>query len=125
MSVQSFDPEGMKYSGMSQAVKAGGWIYVSGQVALKDGEVTGIGDSRAQARQAFENIAAVLDEAGASLADVVKLTCFLTEKSAYEGFAEIKNSLFSDNPPASTVVIIDELLLPDLLMEVEAQAWVE
>ena len=60
MSVQRFDPEGMKFSGMSQAVKAGGRIYVSGQVALKDGEVVGLGDARAQAEQVFANLSIVL-----------------------------------------------------------------
>jgi enamine deaminase RidA (YjgF/YER057c/UK114 family) len=123
MSVQHFDPPGMRFPGMSQAVRCGEWITVSGQVALKDGKVVGVGDPAAQARQCFSNIAAVLAEAGASLTDIVSLRCFLTDKSAYQGYAEVKGMLFQKEAPASTTVIISGLLIPDLLMEVEAVAW--
>jgi enamine deaminase RidA (YjgF/YER057c/UK114 family) len=121
--IERFDPPGMRFAGMSQAVRCGDWITVSGQVALKDGQVVGIGDAAAQARQCFANIEAVLAEAGASLGDVVSLRCFLTDRSAYEGYAEVKNMLFKDKSPASTTVIISALLIPALLMEVEAVAW--
>jgi len=120
---ERFDPPGMRFPGMSQAVRCGEWITVSGQVALKDGKVVGIGDPAAQARQCFDNIAAVLAEAGASLADIVSLRCFLTDKSAYQGYAEVKGMLFQKEAPASTTMIISGLLVPDLLMEVEAVAW--
>jgi 2-iminobutanoate/2-iminopropanoate deaminase len=120
---ERFDPPGMRFAGMSQAVRCGDWITVSGQVALKDGEVVGIGDARAQAQQCFANIAAVLAEAGASLEDVVSLRCYLVDKSAYETYADIKGMLFKDKSPASTTVIISALLIPALLMEVEAVAW--
>ena len=123
MSVERFDPPGMRFPGMSQAVRCGDWITVSGQVALKDGKVVGVGDPAAQARQCFDNIAAALAEAGASLADIVVLRCFLTDKSAYPGYAEVKGMLFHNQAPASTTVIINGLLIPDLLMEVEAVAW--
>ena len=121
--VQRVDPPGMKFAGMSQAVRCGDWVIVSGQVALKDGKVVGVGDAAAQARQCFANIEASLAAAGATLANVVSLRCFLTAKSAYSGYGEVKNALFADNPPASTTVIVSELLLPDLLMEIEATAW--
>lgn len=121
--IERFDPPGMRFAGMSQAVRCGEWITVSGQVALKDGQVVGIGDAVAQAHQCFANIEAVLAEAGASLRDVVSLRCYLVEKSAYEGYAEVKSMLFKDESPASTTVIISALLLPDLLMEVETVAW--
>ncbi len=120
-----FDPPGMRFPGMSQAVRAGGWITVSGQVALKDGKVVGIGDPAAQARQCFANIEAALAAAGAALSDVVTLRCYLTDPSAYAGYAEVKNVLFANHPPASTTVIISALLLPELLMEVEAAAWIK
>lgn len=120
---ERFDPPGMRFPGMSQAVRCGEWITVSGQVALKDGKVVGVGDPAAQARQCFDNIAAALAEAGASLRDIVVLRCFLTDKSAYQGYAEVKGMLFQSETPASTTVIINALLIPDLLMEVEAVAW--
>ena len=121
--IERFDPPGMRFAGMSQAVRCGEWITVSGQVALKDGQVVGIGDAVVQAHQCFANIEAVLAEAGASLRDVVSLRCYLVEKSAYEGYAEVKSMLFKDESPASTTVIISALLLSDLLMEVETVAW--
>jgi len=120
---ERLDPPGMRFPGMSQGVRCGEWITVSGQVALKDGKVVGIGDPAAQARQCFDNIASVLAEAGASLQDIVSLRCYLTGKSAYQGYAEVKAMLFKDESPASTTVIISALLIPDLLMEVEAVAW--
>jgi 2-iminobutanoate/2-iminopropanoate deaminase len=120
---ERFDPPGMRFAGMSQAVRCGDWITVSGQVALKDGQVVGAGDARAQAQQCFANIATVLAETGASLEDVVSLRCYLVDKSAYEGYADIKSMLFKDESPASTTVIISALLIPALLMEVEAVAW--
>jgi len=122
--IERFDPPGTRFAGMSQAVRAGGWVMVSGQVALKDGKVVGIGDPVAQARQCFANIEAALAEAGATMEDVVTLRCYLTDKAAYAGYAEVKNVLFTIHSPASTTVIINALLLPELLMEVEVAAWI-
>lgn len=118
-----FDPPGAKFTGMSQAIRTGEFVTVSGQVALKNGKVTGLGDSKAQAEQCFANIAAALQEAGAALSDVINLRCYLVGSDSYAGYGAVKNELFKDNPPCSTAVIISGLLLPDLLMEVEAVAW--
>jgi 2-iminobutanoate/2-iminopropanoate deaminase len=123
MNIERSNPPGTAYTGMSQAVKAGGWIHVSGQVALRNGAVVGVGNGEQQAEQCFANIAAVLEEAGAGLADIVKLTCYLTDKGAYGGYAAARNRLLGAQAPASTVVIVKELLMPELLMEVEAVAW--
>ena len=122
--IERINPKGMQFNGMSQAVSMAGRILVSGQVALDaNGKLVGVNDAAAQARQAFANIEKVLAAAGAKLSDVVKLTCYLTEKSAYNGFSEVRNRLFSEHPPASTVVIVSDLLLAGLLMEIEAEAW--
>lgn len=123
MPIERSNPAGMAYAGMSQATRAGGWIHVSGQVALHGGKVIGVGDAQRQAEQCFANIAAVLQEAGASLHDIVKLTCYLTDKAAYAGYAAARNDVLGAVAPASTVVVVKELLIPDLLMEVEAVAW--
>jgi enamine deaminase RidA (YjgF/YER057c/UK114 family) len=124
MTIERSNPPGTAYTGMSQAIKAGGWIHVSGQVALRDGAVVGVGNGEQQAEQCFANIAMALESAGAKLQDIVKLTCYLTDKSAYAGYAAVRNRLLAEQAPASTVVIIKDLLMPDLLMEVEAVAWV-
>lgn len=123
MPVARFDPPGMRFAGMSQAVRCGPLIMVSGQVALRDGAVIGLGDAEAQARQCFANIEAALAEAGASLANVVNLRCYLVGHDSYAGYAAVKGELFQATPPCSSVVIVAGLLLPDLLMEVEAVAW--
>jgi enamine deaminase RidA (YjgF/YER057c/UK114 family) len=109
--------------GFSQAVRAGSIVVVSGQVAWgSGGEVVGEGDSAAQATQVFANLTAVLEQAGARLDDVVKLTCFLTDASHFDGYARVKANAFPDAGPASTTVIVDELLDERLLLEVEAMA---
>ena len=123
MSIERVDPEGMRFSGMSQATVADGWIHVSGQVALAGGALVGTDDPAAQAEQCFANILAVLASAGAGPEHVVKLVCYLTERSAYGGFAAVRNRIFTAHPPASSVVIVKELLVLGLLMEVEAVAW--
>jgi enamine deaminase RidA (YjgF/YER057c/UK114 family) len=124
MTIERSNPPGTAYTGMSQAIKAGGWIHVSGQVALRDGAVVGVGNGEQQAGQCFANIAAALEAAGAKLENIVKLTCYLTDKSAYGGYAAVRNRLLAEQAPASTVVIVKGLLMPELLMEVEAVAWV-
>lgn len=121
--IERCNPPGMAFPGMSQAIRCGDWVTVSGQVALRDGQVVGPGDAAEQARQCFANIAAALAAAGAMMEHVTNLRCYLTTKSAYAGYAAVKNALFADHPPCSTAVIVAELLLPDLLMEVEATAY--
>jgi enamine deaminase RidA (YjgF/YER057c/UK114 family) len=123
--IERCNPPNMAYTGMSQAVVAGGWVHVSGQVALRDGAVVGTGNAEQQAEQCFANIAMVLASAGAKLEQVVKITCYLTDKGAYAGYAAVRNRLLAAQAPASTVVIIKELLMPELLMEVEVIAWSE
>jgi 2-iminobutanoate/2-iminopropanoate deaminase len=117
-------PTTSKSPGMAQAVGAGSFSFVSGQVAIgADGEVVGSGDAAAQAKQCFENLSGVLAEHGSNLDHVVKLTCYLTAPEHFPGYAAEKSSFFPDNPPASTTVIVAALLHPDLLMEVEAIAY--
>jgi enamine deaminase RidA (YjgF/YER057c/UK114 family) len=114
----------LTFPGMSQAVQAGRLLFVAGQVALDDsGTVVGEGDARRQAEQVFANIDALARLAGGSLADVVRLTCFLADQSAYPAYAEVKASVFAQfdqGPPAATAVVVDALLDNRFLLEVEA-----
>ncbi|MDI6028913.1 RidA family protein [Corticibacterium sp. UT-5YL-CI-8] len=119
---QCLDPPGMRFAGMSQGLACGDLIHVSGQVALKNGRITGIGDPEVQARQCFANIAAVLALADASVDDVVALRCYLVHRDHYPAYAAVKNEIFTTYPPCGTAVIVQGLLLPDLLLEVEAVA---
>jgi enamine deaminase RidA (YjgF/YER057c/UK114 family) len=120
--MERFNPPGLVFEGMSQAVLHDGLIHVSGQVALRDGAPVGAGDPEAQARQCFANLEAVLREAGAGLSGVILLRCYLTDAEFYSAYAKVKNELFRAHPPAGTAVIVKALLLPALLMEVEAIA---
>jgi len=120
-----FDLPGLAFAGMSQAIRDGDLVVLSGQVALDpSGEVVGEGDWDAQAEQALANLEAALVVAGASAADVVKLTCFLTDASGYSAYAAAKNRRFEAAAPASTCVVVAALLDPRLLLEVEAIAVV-
>lgn len=119
--IARFNPLDMVFPGMSQAVGCGDFVLVSGQVALKDRQIVAIGAG--QAEQAFRNIEGVLAEAGLTLGHVVSLRCYLTHRDAYQAYAAVKNRIFADNPPAATAVVVSELVLPELLVEVEAIAW--
>ncbi|MEW6645224.1 MAG: RidA family protein [Pseudomonadota bacterium] len=121
--VERLNPPNMTFPGMSQAVGCGDFVLVSGQVALKDRQIVSIGDPAGQAEQAFRNIEAALAEAGLTLGHVVSLRCYLTSRDAYQAYASVKNRIFADHPPAATAVVVSELVLPELLVEVEAVAW--
>lgn len=115
----------LTFPAMSQAVRAGNLVVLAGQVALdEEGELVGENDPAAQAEQCFSNIETLLERCGSSLRDVVKLTCFLTDKSAYAAYAAAKQARFTDDPPAGTAVVVRELLDDRFLMEVEALAMV-
>ena len=123
---QIIDPTpGVTPPSISQAVRVGDTIHISGQVAFDgNGEIVGVGDAAAQAEQCFKNLAAVLEAGGASLADVVKLTNYFTSADYFPAYREVKQRLFPKDPPASTGVVVAALLHPDFMMEVEAVAIV-
>jgi enamine deaminase RidA (YjgF/YER057c/UK114 family) len=107
----------------SQATRVGPWILVSGQVSTVDGRLVGAGDAEAQARQCFANMKTLLEAAGASLADVAKLTCYVVDPAVFPAYAKVKAELFPDNPPAGTTVVVAGLIGPGNLLEVEAMAY--
>ena len=108
---------------ISQGVRVGSTVYVSGQVAFDpQGNVVGEGDMAAQARQVFSNLRTVLAEAGATMDDVVKITTFLTDMSRFSDYAAARAEAFPNKIPASTAVATPALVKPELLVEVEAVA---
>lgn len=123
--VKKIDP-GWKWDDkfiFSQAIQVDNTIYLSGQVALDpEGNVVGKGNMKTQTRQAWENIKAVLEAAGASLNDVVKITQFITDMSRFMETQEVRKEYFPDFAPASTTVEIKSLAFPDLLIEIEVVA---
>ncbi len=107
----------------SMGVQVGDTIYVSGHVAQDaDGKVVGKGDMAAQTRQVFANIETVLAEAGATLEDVVKITTYITDMSAYAAFSAVRAEMFPNAGMASATVAGAVLVSDDFLVEVEAIA---
>jgi enamine deaminase RidA (YjgF/YER057c/UK114 family) len=112
-------------TGYRHLARVGDTLYVAGQIAKAlDGSVVGVGDAHAQTRQVFANLAAVLASQGAGLGDVVKSTVFLTDARHIPAFREVRGSILGEDLPSSTLVIVDGLALPELLIEIEAIAVV-
>src|SRR3989441_4846866 len=112
--------------GFTHAVRVGATLYVSGEVALDStGKLVGPGDVRAQARQAFANLAFVLKIGGATPADVAKLTIYVVNYSRRD-FEAIREAgaefLPARNPPAGIIVGVQALPLEGLLIAVDATA---
>lgn len=121
------DPDGVPapISHYANGVRAGDTIYVSGQVALDAaGRLVGPGDVVAQTRQCLDNVKLVLAAAGATLADVVKVTVYLADADDRPRVNEVRKAYFGANRPASTLVEVSRLALPGLLVEIEAIAVV-
>ena len=108
----------------SQAVRAGGFVHVAGQLPLAPGGgLVGRGDIREQTRAVFANIAAILDAAGSSLDRVVKTTVFLTSLDDFPGMNDVYAATFQAPYPARSTVEIGRL--PDgMLLEIECIATV-
>jgi 2-iminobutanoate/2-iminopropanoate deaminase len=113
------------FSHYTDAVRAGNLLFVSGCVSVDaEGKVVGVGDVVAQARQVFANIALCLEAAGASFADVVKVTTFLTDIEDRARINPVRQEVFGDARPASTLVEVSALVLPEFLIEVDVIAVV-
>ncbi len=101
-------------------------LFIAGQTAVDpSGNIAGIGDASAQAKQVYQNIQAILAEAGMTFADIVKLTTFITDISYREKVNEIRSQYLKRDFPASTLVVVKGLARPEYLVEVEAVACVE
>ena len=108
----------------TDAVRAGELLFVSGCVPV-DGDGTLVpGDVVAQTRQVFANVGAVLHAAGASFADVVKVTVFLTDVDDRAAVNTVRQEVFGDARPASTLVEVSRLAIPGARIEVEAIALI-
>ena len=111
----------------SHAVRMGDLIFVAGQVARNPkGELVGKDDIRAQTRQVFENLKAVLEAAGSGLHRIGKLTVFTTSLDYRPVIHEIRSQVFGavGHYPASTFAVVTSLADPDWLVEIEAVAAV-
>ena len=115
---------GEPLSHYTDAVRGGDQLYVSGVAPLDvDGRVVGVGDPVAQARRIFENMGQILAAAGASFADVLKVTVYLKDVSHRQAINPVRQEFFGEARPASTLVEMSDLAVPGMLVEVDAVAW--
>jgi enamine deaminase RidA (YjgF/YER057c/UK114 family) len=102
-------------------VSSGPLMFVAGQASLdKAGKVVGAGDLRAQAVQTLENIKAICEAAGATMADIVEVTNYVTDIRAFHDITDIRNRYFPKDGPASVICEISKLALPELMIEISA-----
>ena len=109
----------------SQAVRAEGnrLLFISGMTARdKEGKVVGRRDIKLQTRQVLENIKAVLEEAGATFDQIVKVTVYVTDMSHFKEIHQARAEYFKKDYPASTMVQVSGLVSEDLLIEIDAIA---
>jgi enamine deaminase RidA (YjgF/YER057c/UK114 family) len=110
--------------GYSRAVRAGDWVMVSGTTGTdQNGQLVGKRQMYVQARQALDNVAAALGRMGLGLDRVVRTRVFVTELDRFADLARAHQEMFGTAPPASTVVQVTRLVHPDMLVEIEADAY--
>ncbi len=110
---------------LCMATKAGGFVILRGQTGFDfEGKFHGVGDAAAQAEQACRCIKALLEEAGATMQDVCKLTVYYTDRAWREPVWGVLAKHFRDVYPCATGLIVAGLALPEMLVEIDVIAYV-
>jgi reactive intermediate/imine deaminase len=125
MSIKRYGVEGGKGAGgqhmpFARAVEAGGWLYVSGQVPMVNGEVVA-GSVVTQSRQAIGNLLAILKEAGYGPEDVVRCGVWLDDPRDFQAFNTVFKEFFGENPPARSCVASH--MVVDCKVEIDCVAF--
>jgi 2-iminobutanoate/2-iminopropanoate deaminase len=109
----------------TDGVLADGWLYISGMLAVDaKGNLVGKGDVVAQTERVLENVQAVLEKAGGTFEDVVKVTVYLRRIGDRAAVNTVRKRFFGESRPASTLVEITGLVIPEALVEIDAVARV-
>ena len=106
---------------LSKAVRAGDFVFVTGQVPFQDGQPMTTGTIEDQTRAAIEQIREILGEAGCELAHVVKAMVWLRDRADFPGFNQVYGEYFPEDPPARSAVVSE--LLVDVRVEIEVVAY--
>lgn len=109
---------------LSQGIRLGDVLYISGQAGYGDDGRIVEGGFRAQGEQAFSNLRRALEAGGSSLANVGKVTIFVTDMANFEEVVELRRKYFTAPYPADTIVEIKALYTPEAMIEIEAIAAV-
>lgn len=109
---------------LSQGIRVGNLLFVSGQAGAGDDGKIVAGDFRAQGQQAFANLRRALEAGGSSLEDVIKVTIFVTDMGHFKEVVELRRTFFSAPYPADTIAEVSALYDPAVMIEIEAIALV-
>lgn len=110
---------------LSQGIKTGGLLFVSGQAGYGENGKIVDDDFLTQGRQAFANLKRALENGGSSLGDVAKVTIFVTDMGKFEDVVTLRREFFTEPYPADSIVEISALYTPEAMIEIEAIAPVK